>query len=105
MTRIDIVTAVRSEEASIPSFVERVRALPRPPDVEIGLLFVEDSSDDGTAPLLRKLAAEDPTIRYWCLERGFGHCPAIVFELAQSTADAIVMLDLAQQRWPAATDV
>ena len=52
---------------------ESVRALALPPDVELGLLFVEDSSDDGTVPLLRKLAAEDPGIRYWSLERGFGH--------------------------------
>ena len=93
MTRIDIVTAVRSEEASIPHFVESVRALALPPDVELGLLFVEDSSDDGTVPLLRKLAAEDPGIRYWSLERGFGQGPAIVFGLARSEAEAVVMMD------------
>lgn len=94
MTRIDIVTAVRSEEETLPLFVERVRALPRLPDVEIGMVFVEDSSDDGTVPLLRRLAAEDPSIRYWCLERGFGQGPAIVYGITQSKADAIVMLDV-----------
>jgi glycosyltransferase involved in cell wall biosynthesis len=94
MTRIDVVTAVRNEEASIPPFVERVRALRLPQDVELGLLFVEDSSDDGTVPLLRQLASQDPTIRYWSLERGFGQCPAIVYGMAHSAADAIVMLDV-----------
>ncbi|MGI9592254.1 MAG: glycosyltransferase [Myxococcota bacterium] len=94
MTRIDIVTAVRSEEASIPPFVQHVRTLRLPQDVEVGLLFVEDSSDDGTVPLLRKLASQDPTIRYWSLERGFGQCPAIVYGMAHSAADAIVMLDV-----------
>jgi glycosyltransferase involved in cell wall biosynthesis len=94
MTRIDIVTAVRSEESTIPAFVEHVRSLPLPADVEVAMLFVEDSSDDGTRVLLRKLSAESPAIRYWCLERGFGQCPAIVYGMARSTADAVVMLDV-----------
>jgi glycosyltransferase involved in cell wall biosynthesis len=94
MIRIDIVTAVRSEESTIPRFVDHVHALDLPGDVEVGILFVEDSSDDGTPAVLRKLAAEDATIRYWCLDRGFGQCPAIVYGMARSRADAIVMLDV-----------
>ena len=93
MTRIDIVTAVRNEEASIPPFVETVRALPVPADVEFGILFVEDGSNDGTVALLRELSAADPRIRYWSLERGFGQGPAVIYGLERSRAEAVVMMD------------
>ena len=65
MTRIDIVAAVRSEALTIPGFVAGVRALPIPGDVQLGMLFVEDSSDDETLSILRKLSAEDPSVRYY----------------------------------------
>ena len=70
MTRIDIVAAVRSEEESLPDFVRGVRSLPLSDEVELGLLFIEDSSDDDTLPTLRALSASDPSLRYYALAEG-----------------------------------
>jgi len=94
VTRIEIVAAVRNEEASLPAFVERVRALPLPDRVVLRIVFVEDSSTDSTLEVLRALAATDPEIAFFSLERGFGQGPAIVFGLSQSTADAFVLMDV-----------
>jgi dolichol-phosphate mannosyltransferase len=94
MARIEIVVAVRNEEASLPGFVKALRSLPLPDDVQLEMLFIEDSSDDETRPILRRLSRDDPSLRYFALERGFGQGPAIVFGLARSTADAVIMMDV-----------
>jgi glycosyltransferase involved in cell wall biosynthesis len=93
MHRIEIVAAIRNEEKSLPLFVERVRALPLPSDVELRLTFVEDSSTDGTMGVLRDLAISDVGIGYYSLEEGFGQGPAIIFGLSRSRSDAAILMD------------
>lgn len=58
MKRIDVIVAVRDEEASLAAFVARIDALELPSDVALSMRFVEDSSRDGTRGLLRRLAQE-----------------------------------------------
>lgn len=94
MERIDVVVAVRDEEATIPVFLERLRRLPLPADLRWRVLFVEDSSRDGTRALLRRLAEEDERVGYCCLERGFGQPLALSFGLSRSDADAAVLMDV-----------
>ena len=94
MERIDVVVAVRDEEAAIPVFLERLRALALPDDLLWRVLFVEDSSRDGTRALLRRLAAGDERVGYCCLERGFGQPLALSFGLSRSDADAAVLMDV-----------
>jgi glycosyltransferase involved in cell wall biosynthesis len=94
MRRIDVIAAVRDEEATLPRFVARVRALALPDDVELGFVFVEDSSRDGTLEGLRALAAADPMLGFYSLEEGFGQGPAIVYGLARSRAEAAILMDV-----------
>ena len=93
MKRIDVIVAVRDEEESLVAFVACIDALELPPDAALSLRFVEDSSRDGTRPLLRRLAEERPDVGYWTLERGFGQGLALCFGLAHSTADAAILMD------------
>lgn len=92
-TRIDVIAAVRNEAQGLPRFVARLRALPLPESVTLRLVFIEDSSTDATLEVLRDLAAGDPDIGYYALERGFGQGPAIVFGLCRSEADACILMD------------
>ena len=93
MPRVDVIVAVRNEEQSIPVFLDKLSALMLPPDVAVSVIFVEDSSTDGTRPLLRRLARENPAVGYCTLARSFGQGPAVMFGLSRSTADAMVMMD------------
>jgi glycosyltransferase involved in cell wall biosynthesis len=93
MPSVDVIVAVRNEEQNLPIFVEKLFALAFPPDVDVKVVFIEDSSTDGTRPMLRRLASEDPRVGYYMLARGFGQGPAIVFGLSRSTADAMIMMD------------
>ena len=94
MKRIDVVVAVWDEVKSIPRFIERIDRLELPDEIELKLVFIEDSSRDGTVPLLRKLAAERSDIAYASLVRGYGQGMAVSFGLSRSHADASVMMDV-----------
>ena len=85
--------AVRDEEESLPHFVRAVRALEIPEDIELHLVFVEDSSGDDTVSVLRDLADSDAAISFYSLAKSFGQGPAIVFGMSRSTADGIIMMD------------
>lgn len=94
MARVDIVVAVRNEEQSIPVFLADLGRLGLPPDVELKVIFIEDSSTDDTRPLLRRLAAERPDVGYCTLARGHGQALAVAVGLDRSTADAMIMMDV-----------
>jgi glycosyltransferase involved in cell wall biosynthesis len=94
VTDIDVIVAVRNEEEAIPAFLDQVMALPLPSDVYLHVVFVEDSSTDGTLPLLRRLAREHPKLGYYSLVEGFGQGLAVSFALSRSEADAMIMMDV-----------
>ncbi len=91
---LDIVVAVRNEEETLKYFIDKVRGLPLPPDIELRTIFVEDSSTDNTRPMLRALAKEDPRFRYLFLKRGYGQAAAIALGLSRSDADGMIMMDV-----------
>src|SRR5262245_22327078 len=93
MIRIDVIAAVRDEEAAIPVFLDQIRALELGPDVDLHVMLIEDSSTDGTRPLLRRLAQESPAVGYYTLAEGFGQGLAVSFGLSRSRADAMIMMD------------
>ena len=91
--RVDVIVAVRDEAAALPHFLGQIDALVLPADVDLRVLFVEDSSTDGTRALLRKLARPDSRIGYISLVKGFGQGLAVSFGLSRSRADAMIMMD------------
>lgn len=91
--RIDIVVAVRDEEDNLVSFVSSIAAVELPPDVACRLIFVEDSSTDGTVPLLHRLATESEKVDFISLTRGYGQCAALMAGMMLSDANAVVMMD------------
>ena len=93
MPAIEIVVAVRDEEETIPGFLDGIAALSLPEEVTLGVVFVEDSSSDGTLSLLRRRASEDSFVGYYSLAEGFGQCPALMFGLSRSRADAMIVMD------------
>ena len=62
---LSIIVPTFNEHDNIPELLRRVR--PVLPDVAWEVVFVDDDSPDGTADLVRTLAAEDSRVR--CLQR------------------------------------
>ncbi|MBN2070239.1 MAG: glycosyltransferase [Candidatus Krumholzibacteriota bacterium] len=91
---IDIIVAVFNEEAEIPEFIKSVRGLRLPERVNIGIIFIEDSSTDGTVGLLSRISSGDRSIRYYAMKKGYGQGAAVAFGLSKSNADAMIMMDV-----------
>ena len=99
---LSVVSPVYEEEAVLPRFHrvlgDVLDGLADEYDAEI--VFVDDGSRDGTLPLLRRLAREDPRVRYHSFSRNFGHQAAITAGLERARGDVIVTLDSDLQHPP-----
>jgi glycosyltransferase involved in cell wall biosynthesis len=61
--------------------------------LEVEVVYVDDGSTDRTADLLRRLAAEDPRVRFLRLSRNFGHQIAATAGLDHARGDVVVLID------------
>ena len=60
---------------------------------EFELIFVNDGSRDGTLDGLRRLAEQDPRVKFLSFSRNFGHETAVAAGLDRADADAAVLID------------
>lgn len=90
---ISIVVPAYNEEEALPLFYRQLKAIlaALPDDHEI--IFVNDGSQDRTAEILEKIAAEDPTVHPVHLSRNFGHQAALSAGLKQSRGDYTITMD------------
>ncbi len=99
---LSVVSPVYEEEEVLPRFHrvlgEVLDGLADDYDAEI--LFVDDGSRDGTLALLRRLAQDDPRVRYHSFSRNFGHQAAITAGLERARGDVVVTLDSDLQHPP-----
>ncbi len=81
---LSILMPVYNERASLERIVARVLDAPLPPGMERELVMVEDHSTDGTAEVVRALAAKHPgVIRAFFQERNQGKGAAIRRAIAE----------------------
>lgn len=93
MLKIDIIVPVRDEAEILPGFAQAAMTMTLPPDVSLGIIFVEDSSKDQTVSVLRGLSERNGAIRFLSLRNNKGQPAAGAFAMRQSSADAIIMMD------------
>lgn len=89
---LSVVVPVYDEEATLRELHRRLSAA-LPPDEPHELIFVDDGSTDGSWPVMRELAAADPSLRLVRLSRNFGHQAAITAGLDAARGAAVVVLD------------
>lgn len=90
--RVSIVVPTYNERESIPLLRDGLRrALDGSWDYE--LIVVDDSSPDGTAEVVRRLAAEDPRVRLIVRPGKFGLGSAVVAGFRAARGDFWVMMD------------
>ena len=92
---LSVVVPVFNEEAVLPLFYARIRAVldgMRLPLWE--LIFINDGSRDRTLDGLRALAAADPAhVRYLSLSRNFGHQIAVSAGLDVTRGEVVAIID------------
>jgi undecaprenyl-phosphate 4-deoxy-4-formamido-L-arabinose transferase len=97
---LSVVVPIYNEAANFPILHERLTktlaALARPYDV----WYVDDGSTDGSLPLLRAAAHDDPRVNVIELTRNFGQHAAVLAGFAASKGDVVVTLDADLQNPP-----
>jgi len=89
-----------NEEAVLARFHEVARRETAQLGCEIELVLVDDGSTDDTLGVLRKLAAEDPAVRFVSFSRNFGKEAAMLAGLREARGDAVILLDADLQHPP-----
>jgi dolichol-phosphate mannosyltransferase len=91
--QISIITPIFNESNTIPELYRRVRQVMDTADQTWELVMVDDGSTDGSADLLRQLAAQDSHVRPVIFARNFGHQLAVTAGLDYSRGRASVIMD------------
>src|SRR5689334_12258407 len=69
-----------------------VRSVLDQPGVDVDVILTDDASTDGSAEVVRELAAADPRVRAILHRRNFGHIATYNEGLEQATGDYVVLL-------------
>jgi len=91
--KLSIVAPCYNEEAGLPEFVRRVKAVCAQLACTHELVLVNDGSRDRTLAVALELAASDSVIRVVNLLRNFGHQAAVTAGLDLADGDAVVLID------------
>ncbi len=93
MMTISIVTACYNEEENVEVLIARVREVMLTlPQYSYEHLFIDNSSEDATVAILKRMAAEDSRIKIIVNARNFGHIRSPIHALFQAKGDAIISL-------------
>ena len=93
MKTISIVTACYNEEDNVEVLIARVREVMLTlPQYTYEHLFIDNSSEDATVSILKRIAAEDDRIKIIVNARNFGHIRSPIHALFQASGDAIISL-------------
>src|SRR4051812_37876174 len=84
---------MHNEAEVLPRFLDRLVPVLESVEHDWEIVFVEDSSTDGTWEMLRDLAASDARIRALRLSRGFGHQGALTAGMWAADGDVVITMD------------
>lgn len=98
---ISIVIPVCNERGNLPLLMEEIKTVFSQLAYNYSLIFVEDSSTDGTLEYIKDCTQKTNNIFYVALTKSFGHQNALKAGLDRSTSDAVIMMDGDLQHPPA----
>ncbi|MBI5650747.1 MAG: glycosyltransferase family 2 protein [Chloroflexi bacterium] len=91
--RYSIVAPVFNEEATLPEFYRRTRAVMDQLDGACELVLVFDGSRDRSPAIGRELHAYDPRVKCVVFSRNFSHQIAITAGIDYAEGDAVAIID------------
>jgi glycosyltransferase involved in cell wall biosynthesis len=93
MKTLSIVNPCFNEEGNVRELYERVRAvMMRLGHYRYEHIFIDNSSGDGTAGILKELAAADRNVKVIVNTRNFGHIRSPFHAMLQARGDAVISL-------------
>ena len=93
MKTISVVTACYNEEGNVEEVYRRVRdAIASLGRYRYEHIFIDNSSTDGTVPILKRIAAADSNVKIIVNARNFGHIRSPMHAFHQATGDCIISI-------------
>lgn len=90
--KYSLVVPAFNEQEVLPLTYPRLKSVMDPlGDYEI--IFVNDGSRDDTLNALKDIASKDKTVKIISFSRNFGHQEAVSAGMAQSSGDAVIIID------------
>src|SRR5687768_970123 len=90
---LSTVIPVFNEAESLVALHRELDEVAREHGYELDILFVDDGSTDGSWPIIRKLAAEDPRVRGIRFRRNFGKAAALSAGFRAARGELVMTLD------------
>jgi glycosyltransferase involved in cell wall biosynthesis len=90
---ISLVVPAYNEEAVLPEFLERAKAVLNATGLSWEIIFADDGSHDATADIIRTQHRRDPRIGLISLSRNFGKEIAMTARLDHSSGKAVIVID------------
>ena len=88
--KVSVLIPVYNEEHTVSTVVEKVLALGDPVKE---VVVVDDGSTDGTARVMESVANQNPSVRFFKLEKNQGKTAAIRHALSRATGQVIIIQD------------
>jgi glycosyltransferase involved in cell wall biosynthesis len=98
---VSVVLPIHNEQENVPPLLEEIRAAFESEGRGFEVIAVDDGSTDGTAKLLRRLAAERPWLRVILLRRNCGQSAALDAGFRAAAGRLIATMDADGQNDPA----
>ena len=93
MKLISIVTPCYNEVENVEELhAQIVRIMSELPAYEFEHIYIDNASNDGTVPILRRLAAADPRVKVILNARNFGHIRSPFHGILQAHGDAVICM-------------
>jgi glycosyltransferase involved in cell wall biosynthesis len=90
---ISLVVPAYNEEAVLPEFLDRAKAVLNATGLSWEIIFADDGSHDATADIIRTQHRRDPRIGLISLSRNFGKEIAMTAGLDHSSGKAVIVID------------
>ena len=90
---LSVVIPVYNEEGSLEALHQELSEVAAEHGYTLDVIFVDDGSSDGSWPIIRRLAKEDPHIRGIRFRRNFGKAAALSAGFADARGELIMTLD------------
>ena len=90
---LSIVVPVCNERGNLPILLDEINKAIKDLPYTYSVIFVEDSSTDGTLEFIKEKAASSNHIFYISLTKSFGHQNALKAALDRTEADGVIMMD------------
>ena len=102
MRLVSVITSCFNEEDNVRLLYQQVRSeFEKLPDYAFEMIFIDNASQDGTAAILKEIAAADSRVKVILNARNFGHIRSPYHAFLQARGEAVICMVSDLQNPPA----